>query len=207
MMPERFSRMTRFRRSTNFWMSLNLGIAMVKTTVTRMSRITTARAIVHHMEEPLSIARMIPPTPMMGAKKNIRTIMRTSMETWVTSFVERVINEAVENLSNSVLEKDSTFSKTALRTSRANPADVREAIHPTTIAQITETSETSSMIAPVRRIYWFCSTPGSSPRVSYSVLTERMAVWTSMFSPRLANCCSRAESSVARCSGGSDPRS
>jgi hypothetical protein len=34
-----------------------------------MSRITTARAIVHHMEEPLSIARMIPPTPMMGAKK------------------------------------------------------------------------------------------------------------------------------------------
>ncbi len=54
-------------------------------------------------------------------------IMKITICTWVTSLVERVISEAVENLSNSVLEKLSTFLKTSRRISRATPAAVRAA--------------------------------------------------------------------------------
>ncbi len=57
----------------------------------------------------------------------MRRIIKITICTWVTSLVERVIREAVENWSNSALEKLSTLAKVALRMSRAAPAAVFEA--------------------------------------------------------------------------------
>ena len=65
--PARFSRVTRLSRSIRLWMILNLGRAMVKTVRIRPNRMTTARAMVHHMEVDFARARITPPTPMMGA--------------------------------------------------------------------------------------------------------------------------------------------
>ena len=61
----------------------------------------------------------------MGANQTMRIIMMTTIWICVISFVDRVISEAVENLSNSVLEKLSTRWNTFRRRSRANPAAVR----------------------------------------------------------------------------------
>ena len=82
----------------------------------------------------------------------MRIIMMTTIWIWVISFVERVISEAVENLSNSVLEKLSTFWKTLRRRSRANPAAVRAARKPTVIVQAPESRVTSSISPPMLRM-------------------------------------------------------
>ncbi len=66
-MPDRFSRMTRLSRSIRLCMILNLGKDMANTTRIRLSSATTATAMIHHMLAPLPIARMTPPTPMIGA--------------------------------------------------------------------------------------------------------------------------------------------
>ena len=52
-MPESRSRATRLRRSINFWMILNFGRAIEKTMMIRASMISTASAMIHHMDEPL----------------------------------------------------------------------------------------------------------------------------------------------------------
>ncbi len=65
--PARFSRVTRLSRSTSFWIILNFGRETEKTIETMPIRTTTARAMIHHMEELLPTARMMPPTPMIGA--------------------------------------------------------------------------------------------------------------------------------------------
>ena len=79
----------------------------------------------------------------------MRMIIKITICTWVTSLVERVISEAVENLSNSVLEKLSTFLNTALRMSRAAPAAVRAARKPVAIVHAPPSSETSSIMPPM----------------------------------------------------------
>ncbi len=66
-MPDRFSRATRFIRSISFWMILNLGRAIEMTITTRPISTITATAMIHHIDPPLPTARMTPPTPMMGA--------------------------------------------------------------------------------------------------------------------------------------------
>ena len=78
--------------------------------------------------------------------------MKITICTWVTSLVERVISEAVENLSNSVLEKPSTFWNTAWRMSRATPAAVRAARKPTAIVHAPPSSEINSIMPPIRKM-------------------------------------------------------
>ena len=78
--------------------------------------------------------------------------MKITICTWVMSLVVRVIREAVENLSNSTLEKLSTLEKVSLRISRAAPAAVLDARKPTAIVLAPPTSETSSINPPVRRM-------------------------------------------------------
>ena len=65
--PERFSRSTRLSRSIRFCIALNFGSVTEKTTTTRLSRAATPTAMIHHIDESLSMARMMPPTPMIGA--------------------------------------------------------------------------------------------------------------------------------------------
>ncbi len=66
-MPERFSRVTRFRRSIRLWIILNFGSEIEKTVKIKPSRAITATAIIHHIFGLLSIARITPPIPIIGA--------------------------------------------------------------------------------------------------------------------------------------------
>jgi len=125
--PERFSRITRFMRSTSFCIILNFGSASVKASMMNMIKMPTASAINHHIFGLLSMARITPPIPIIGAMKAMRMTIKITCCTWLTSLVVRVIRVEAEKLSNSALEKLETFSKTAARISLATPADVREA--------------------------------------------------------------------------------
>ncbi len=82
----------------------------------------------------------------------MRTIIITTIWIWVMSLVERVMSDAVENLSNSVLEKFSTRSNTMRRRLRARPADVLAARKPTAMVHAPESSDSSSIIIPTLRI-------------------------------------------------------
>ena len=99
--PDRFSLETKFKRSMSSWIFLNFGTAIANKTEISPNRMITASAMIQDIETLLSKARMIPPIPMIGAKKTIRTIITVTIWICVISFVVRVINEAVENLSNS----------------------------------------------------------------------------------------------------------
>jgi hypothetical protein len=69
------------------------------------------------------------------------------------SFVHLVINEAVENLSNSVKEKDSTFVKTEFLKSIEKPADTLEEIKRAIIWHIIPPKAIASINPPISRIY------------------------------------------------------
>ena len=66
-MPDRFSRVTRFSLSIRLCMILNFGREMLNTTRIRLSSATTATARIHHMFGAVSSARMTAPIPMIGA--------------------------------------------------------------------------------------------------------------------------------------------
>ena len=75
--------------------------------------------------------------------------MTTTIWICVTSLVERVISEAVEKRSNSVLEKLSTLVKIYLRRLRANPAAVLDDRKLTATVQAPDSRDSSSISAPV----------------------------------------------------------
>ena len=104
-MPDSSSRLTRFRRSTNFCIFLKRGRATLNKIRIKPSMITSASANTHarltHLDRPI----IKPPKPMIGAKQSIRSPMLKKFWIWVMSFVERVISEAVENWSISLLLK------------------------------------------------------------------------------------------------------
>ena len=72
------------------------------------SRAPTAAAMIQDIEPSPVTTAMMPPSAMTGAKKTILNSMTSSIWICVMSLVVRVISEAVENLSNSALEKLST---------------------------------------------------------------------------------------------------
>ncbi len=74
--PERFSRITRFMRSTRLCIILNFGTANANASMMNITRMPTARAISHHMFGLLSIARMTPPMPIIGAVNAMRMTMK-----------------------------------------------------------------------------------------------------------------------------------
>ena len=66
-MPERFSRATRLTRSVNFWMILNLGMAIATTTMIKLINIITPTTISQASGESLESTFRTPPMPIMGA--------------------------------------------------------------------------------------------------------------------------------------------
>ncbi len=54
--PERFSRIIKLRRSISFCMRLKRGVTRAKMSATKSTKITTAKAMVHHMLGLLSMA-------------------------------------------------------------------------------------------------------------------------------------------------------
>ncbi len=69
-------------------------------------------------------AMMIPPTARIGAMIIMLRPIRTTIWTCWTSFVLRVMSDAVPNVSSSAREKLSTLRKMAPRTSRPNAIPV-----------------------------------------------------------------------------------
>ena len=68
------------------------------------------------------------------------------------SFVERVIKEAVENLSISAFEKEITLRNIFSRTFIPNSAPNCAAINPTTIVTIIISKDIPSIFAPVPKM-------------------------------------------------------
>ena len=65
--PLKFSRLTRFNRSVKRCKLLNFGIATFKSTTTRHSSTMTASAMIQLSETLFCSAKIMPPTPMIGA--------------------------------------------------------------------------------------------------------------------------------------------
>ena len=68
---------------------------------------------------------MTPPTIMIGAPTIMASVMKTSICTWVTSLVERLIRVGAPNCATSRAENSPTRAKTRARKSRPNDIDVR----------------------------------------------------------------------------------
>ena len=66
-MPLKFSRLTRFNLSVKRCKLLNFGIATFKSTTTRHSSTMTASAMIQLSETLFCSAKIMPPTPMIGA--------------------------------------------------------------------------------------------------------------------------------------------
>ena len=67
MIPERASRVTRLSRSMRLWMRLKRGRATMNTVMINASSSPTPRPMIQVMEGLLATARMMAPTPMIGA--------------------------------------------------------------------------------------------------------------------------------------------
>ena len=68
------------------------------------------------------------------------------------SFVLLVISDAVENLSNSALEKPTTLRNTFSRSLHPTPAPTRDASSPTSILAAIPRNASASILAPVCKI-------------------------------------------------------
>ncbi len=132
-------------------------------------------AIIQDMDELLSRARIIPPMPIMGAKKNVLIKTTTSICICVISFVVLVISDAVENLSISTLEKLRTLANTSLRKLRESPAATLEPKKPTPTIQMALIIDMSNIIIPVRIMYLFWILSMFISSALYSAFTAPIA--------------------------------
>ena len=134
--PVSISLDTKLTLSTSFCICLNLGMAIDIRRSTKPTITSTASAITHPMPAPVDITFNTPPTPSIGAYSTILNVSTHTICICCTSFVVRVISEAVENLSSSALEKPITFLYTCPLKSRPTPAPTRDAKNATKTVHI-----------------------------------------------------------------------
>src|SRR5271157_4275673 len=110
-------------------------------------------------------------------------IMKYMFCTWVMSLVDRVINDAVEKLSNSALANDWTFLNKSLRMSLAIAVEMRAARSPTEIVQIMDNIVSKSIKppTPMIQLVWILSVFMPSALYSHWIGTD--AAWTSKPGP------------------------
>ena len=127
------------------------------TTISSPERVTSVRS-----------AMNTPPTNMIGAL-TIK-VSAICMKSWIccTSFVLRVISEAVPKRFISRAEKPWTRPNTAARRSRPTPIEAREAQYTPAIAITPSTSVMPSITVPVRQM-WGMS-PLATPLLMMSAL-------------------------------------
>ena len=82
----------------------------------------------------------------------MRSVMKTTCCTWVTSLVVRVINVAVPSSSNSRMENSVTRRNILLRKSRPNAEAVRAEMRVVQMAAATPTAATDIIMPPTRQI-------------------------------------------------------
>ncbi len=93
-----------------------------------------------------------PPTIMIGAETMTVMAIRTTVWTCWTSFVFRVISDAVPKWLTSRWEKATTLRKIALRRSRPNDIATLAAQQTATIEAMPSRTVTASIVPPVRRM-------------------------------------------------------
>ncbi len=124
--PESFSRMTWFTRSTRICISPNRGSALRITSPMMIAIRGMITAIRPERGTSCLSAMITPPTAMIGAATITLSPMTTTICTCWTSFVVRVMSEGAPNEFISASEKLSTLWKSLCLTSRPNAIAVLE---------------------------------------------------------------------------------
>ena len=106
----------------------------------------TASPMTHIIPDPPIFSRA--PMPRIGAYSTMRSSITTSIWICWMSLVQRVISEAVENVLNSLPEKETTCRNTAKRRFSPNLAATRDANSEIRIAAATISSEKPSIFRP-----------------------------------------------------------
>ena len=150
--PERFSRIVKFKRSINDCTILNFGITIAKVTPIKQKITNKTKPIIQVIDGVLLKALIKAPIPIIGAKHTIRMNIITTICTWVISFVVLVISDAVENLLNSSFEKLSTFSKTSRRNNLETPAPTLLAKNPQATAHTVPANAIANIFNPDHKI-------------------------------------------------------
>ena len=146
------SRSTCVIRSIFTWTCRKSGTAIHINTPMTAAMSGTITTMSHDRVASSRRAMMMPPIARIGALTRIvSAICRKSCTCW-TSFVLRVMSDAVPKRFISRAEKLCTRSKTAPRTSRPTPIDVCEAKYTATMAKRPRSSVIPSMTAPVRQM-------------------------------------------------------
>ena len=120
-MPVSPSRSTRLILSIFFWMDLKSGKPLTATVTMMPVRTGITTTMTHESPRSFETAMMMPPIIMIGALTIILIMRRTTICTWVTSFVVRVTRLGVPILSNSWSEKAETCVKMSSRMSAPMP--------------------------------------------------------------------------------------
>ena len=148
--PVRISLDTRLTRSTRSCMILNFGSAIAINTPRTTRMPATATTITHPMLAPLSTTFMIPPTARTGAYKTMRSNITVTIWICWTSFVERVIRDAVDNRLISASENEITRLKMLSRRSQPTPAATLAATRPVSTADATINNVIRIISTPTR---------------------------------------------------------
>ena len=134
LIPVRFSLVTSFILSINFWTILNLGITIdINTTITD-SKITTPTAVKELHCQLLFKIFVIAQIAVIGAFILNCNPIAITIWIWVISFVVLVIKLLVENCFTSLIPKFPTLLNNFFLTFIENVADIPDAIYPTIIA-------------------------------------------------------------------------
>jgi len=150
--PVRFSRSTRLSLSSFTCIALKSGMplrAIIRSMPARSGSTTTKTS---ERVASLDTAIIIPPIHISGALIIIRKITIRTCCSCVISLVVRVIREAVPIVSNSCNVYSSTWEKTLLRRSLANPVAIFAERNPAIMENITPPNATRSINPPTLKI-------------------------------------------------------
>ncbi len=149
-MPVICSRSTRLTSSMRACILRKFGTIRLTTRPTLRNSAGTTTARIQPSPKSSRSAITTPPTIMIGAETAMVQAISTSICTWVTSLVLRVISEGAPNSWTSRFEKVPTRWKMAVRTSRPRLIDVRAPNQTALTDATTWTSVTISIIPPTR---------------------------------------------------------
>ena len=149
-MPVICSRSTRLTSSMRACILRKFGTIRLTTKPTLRNSAGTTTARIQPRPKSSRSAITTPPTIMIGAETAIVQAISTSICTCCTSLVLRVISEGAPNSCTSRAENVPTRWNSSARTSRPKPIAVRAPNQTAATEQTICTSETASIIPPVR---------------------------------------------------------
>ena len=144
------SRRTRLTSSMRSCILRKLGTIRLTTKPTLMNSAGTTTARIQPRPKSSRSAITTPPTIMIGADTAMVQAISTSICTWVTSLVVRVISEGAPKSCTSRAEKVPTRWNRSRRRSRPRLIEVRAPNQTAATAQTTWSRATASITPPVR---------------------------------------------------------